>query len=177
MSDSILNTFLEHQYREGLALAERSDLFELVPLDHPPYRRYIVRFFCKGLVRRGGQVVEAERFEVGIRFPDDYLRRIDAGEVIALLGPPHTFHPNILHFWICAGGLIPGTSLVDLIYSVFEILTYNKVTMIESDALNPEACVWARENRHRFPIDRRPLVRSQPEALNQGAGPGVGDPS
>ncbi|HVR30785.1 MAG TPA: hypothetical protein VMS86_14780 [Thermoanaerobaculia bacterium] len=31
--------------------------------------------------------------------------------------------------------------------------------MREDDALNREACVWARANQHRFPLDRRPLKR------------------
>jgi len=168
MNDPILASFLEHQYHEGMALAARSDLLELVPLEPAPYQRYIVRLFCKGLVYRNEQVMEANHFEVGVQFPDDYLRRIEPAEVLTLLGPRDTFHPNILHFWICAGHLIPGTGLVDLIYSVFEIFSYTKVTMTERDALNPNACVWARENRHRFPIDRRPLVRPQPV--------GAGDP-
>jgi hypothetical protein len=71
------------------------------------------------------------------------------------------FHPNIsdkLPF-ICVGKLAPNTPLVDILYQCFEIITYNKVTMREDDALNMQACVWARENQHRFPIDRRPLKR------------------
>jgi hypothetical protein len=71
------------------------------------------------------------------------------------------FHPNISDKapFICVGKLAPNTPLVDILYQCFEIITYNKVTMREDDALNTEACVWARENQHRFPIDRRPLKR------------------
>jgi hypothetical protein len=57
------------------------------------------------------------------------------------------------------GRLVPGTSLVDLLYQVHEIVTYQKVTMREDDALNPAACGWARTHQHLFPIDRRPLRR------------------
>jgi hypothetical protein len=49
--------------------------------------------------------------------------------------------------------------LVDLLYQVYEILTYQKLTPREDDALNKEACHWARANQKRFPIDRRPLKR------------------
>jgi hypothetical protein len=58
---------------------------------------------------------------------------------------------------ICVGRLKPGTWLVDLLYQCYEIITYQKVTMREDDALNPLACVWSREHQQRFPIDRRPL--------------------
>jgi hypothetical protein len=31
--------------------------------------------------------------------------------------------------------------------------------MRENNALNTEACAWARRNLHRFPVDSRPLKR------------------
>jgi hypothetical protein len=55
--------------------------------------------------------------------------------------------------------LAPGTPLVDLIYQVFEIVTYNKVTMAENNALNRDACVWCRGHLDRLPVDRRALKR------------------
>ena len=51
----------------------------------------------------------------------------------------------------------PGTSLVEIIYQIFEILTYVKVNT--KDPLNKDACSWAREHQSEFPIDRRPLKR------------------
>ena len=160
MQDAILGSFLAKQLEAGLALAESSDLLELLPLGPAPVQRYLVRLHCKGLVRgRSGAVVEADRFEVGIRFPLDYLRRAHPAEVFTWLSPFHAFHPNILAPFICVGRLAPGTSLVDLIYQVFEIVTYAKVTMREDDALNKDACAWARSHLARFPVDRRPLKR------------------
>jgi len=163
MNDVILESFLASQLEAGLALAASSDLLELVPLDAPPVRRYLVDLRCKGLVRDpSGAVSEADHFQVGIRFPDDYLRHVRPAEVVTLFGPPNTFHPNVAAPFMCLGRLVPGTSLVDLIYQVFEILTYGKVTMREDDALNRDACAWARGNLDRFPIDRRPLKRPVP---------------
>ena len=43
---------------------------------------------------------------------------------------------------------------------IHEIVTWQKVTMREDDALNHAACQWARANRARFPVDSRPLKRS-----------------
>jgi hypothetical protein len=49
--------------------------------------------------------------------------------------------------------------LIDLVYRVFEVITFNNVTMEEPRALNPEACEWSRANLHRLPVDRRALKR------------------
>jgi hypothetical protein len=169
MRDKIFAAFLQRQFEEGRALAAASDLLELFPLstvDGEPPQTHIARFLCKGLVRSSdGEIVEADHFEVMINFPSDYLRRADPFQVLTWFGPPNVFHPNISDRspFICVGRLAPGTSLVDLLFQCFEIITYNKVTMREDDALNVDACRWAREHQHRFPIDRRPLKR---RALN-----------
>jgi hypothetical protein len=120
-----------------------------------------------------GAVRESDRFEVGITFPPDYLRRIDPFEIVTWLGPRNVFHPNISDRgpFICVGRLAPGMPLVDLLYQVFEIITYQKVTMREDDALNADACAWARRHRDRLPIDRRPLKRRALE-LQIGAAAG-----
>ena len=169
MRDKIFAAFLQRQYEEGQTLAEASDLLELYPMttvDNEPPQNYIARFLCNGLVKSSdGEIREASHFEVMINFPSDYLRRADPFQVLSWFGPANVFHPNISHRapFICVGKLAPSTPLVDLLYQCFEIITYNKVTMREDDALNPMACKWARENQHRFPIDRRPLKR---RALN-----------
>ena len=86
---------------------------------------------------------------------------MDPSQLLTWFGPPNVFHPNISDRgpFICVGRLSPGTSLVDIIYQVFEIVTYSKVTMREDDSLNKAACAWARQNKFRFPIDKRPLKR------------------
>ena len=165
MPDKIFESFLERQYEEGMALAAESDLLELVPLfwfEERSPQTYLARFSCQGLVRApGGEIKDAATFEVMISFPSDYLRYANPFEVLSWLGPAEVFHPNISDKapLICVGRLAPGTPLVDILYQCFEIITYNKVTMREDDALNREACAWARRNQHRFPLDRRPLKR------------------
>jgi ubiquitin-protein ligase len=164
--DKIYNAFLDRQFEEGTALARASDLLTLVPLGGPPPTHYVVKLRCKGLLRNAdGEVAEAGYFEAGIWFPSDYLRQVNPPQVLTWFGPPNIWHPNISDRgpFICAGKISPGTPLVDLIYQIFEIVTYTKVTMREDDALNKAACVWARQNKHRFPIDKRPLKR---RALN-----------
>ena len=158
--DRVFEAFLTRQHEDGLALAGSSDLFDLAPLEPRPSSGYIARFHCRGLVDTGqGRYEEADRFDVGIRFPEDYLRRSAPMQVLTFLGPRNTWHPNISPPFICVGRLGPGTPLVDLLYQCFEIITYNKVTPREDDALNLAACAWARNHQALFPVDRRPLKR------------------
>ncbi|MBD3162960.1 MAG: hypothetical protein GF346_11125 [Candidatus Eisenbacteria bacterium] len=160
MRDRILDSFLERQREEGLALSRASDLFELVAIDPPVPTKYLVRFHSRGMVRSPeGEIVEAERFDVGIRFGPDHLRRVTPYELVTWLAPGTVFHPNIRPPYICIGRVTPGIGLVDLIYQVFEVIGYVKVTMREDDALCLEACAWSRENKARFPIEARPLKR------------------
>jgi hypothetical protein len=164
--DPVFEAFLRRQYEEGMALADSSDLLRLCPMSWPLPQRYIAEFRCKGLIRdRDGAIREADFFEVGIWFPSDYLRRANPFEVLTWLGPRNVFHPNISDSFpvICVGRLDPGASLVDILYQCFEIITYNKVTMREDDALNLDACAWARANKDSFPIDGRPLKRREIE--------------
>jgi hypothetical protein len=163
--DSVFTAFLEAQREAGEALAAASDRLELRPGRGIAPDRYLARLACRGLVRtRTGEIVEADDWHVGIWFPPNYLRGpIEPLEVVSLLAPTNAFHPNIRPPFICVGRVNPGTSLVDLLFQVYEIVSYQRVNPREDDALNLKACVWAREqqSRGRFPIDRRPLKRSQ----------------
>lgn len=159
MIDAVLTSFLAHQYGEAKALADRSDLVDLLPLGSPPYQRFVVRYWCRSLVKTRTGITLGSRFEVGFRLGNDYLRRADVSQVVTLLSPPNVFLPNVSFPFICLGSLKPGTALVDLIHRVHEILIGRNVTMNEEDALNKEACQWARRHRDRLPLDDRPLGR------------------
>jgi hypothetical protein len=163
MTDRIRTAFLERQHAEALALTAASDLVALVPLPGTPPERYLLQLRCTGLVRLpSGEIAEADRFLLGIWFPDDYLRRADPFHVVTWLEPANVFHPNVRPPFVCLGRVAAGTPLVDLAYRAFELVTYRRVTMREDDALERDACVWARRNRHRFPTDARPLKRRPP---------------
>lgn len=160
MQDKVYEAFLARQYEEGVALADASDLLDLVALDPRRPDRYIARFRCNGLVRNGdGRIEGAGLFALGIWLPPDYLLRAEPFIVFTWLEPWTVFHPNIRPPLVCPGPIAPGMALVDLLYQCFEIITYTKVTMREDDALNHDACAWARRNLDRFPVDRRPLKR------------------
>jgi ubiquitin-protein ligase len=158
--DPIYDRFLRRQWDEGSELARSSDLLKLhAPPMAPPH--FVAEFLCNGLIREEtGDIKQANDFHVGIWFPPDYLRRADPFEMLRLF-TPNVWHPNVSreHPLICIGRLTPGTTLVEILYQLFDILTFQKYNPRENDSLNKTACAWARENQDRFPIDRRPLKR------------------
>jgi hypothetical protein len=155
--DKIYDNWLNAQHEHGVELSVSSDVVELVALAR---QLFVVRFHCKGLVQDvGGEVREGDLFEVGYRFADDYLRRVNPAEVVTWLRPGNVFHPNIMPPLCCLGSITPGTSLVELIYRTYEVISYQNVMPDERDALHPAACNWARRHQGRFPLDDRPLKR------------------
>ncbi len=158
--DPLYRRFVERQLEAGVELAEASDLLKLhLPAMIPPH--VVAEFRCRGLVREpGGEIREASHFQVGIWFPPDYLRRADPFQMLRLF-TPFVWHPNVSSEapFICIGRLTPGTALVDILYQIFDVLTYNKFNPKENDSLNKAACAWARAHQNLFPVDPRPLKR------------------
>lgn len=168
-ADPLLGMFLDRQLEEGMDLAAASDLLDLAPVGPPPVAAYLARFRSTGLVRRGDAVVEHDDFLVGVRFPDAYLRAFDTARVLTWCEPREVWHPNILAPYVCVGRMQPGTPLADLLHQVHEIVTYQNFEVREHDALNHDACAWARRGLRELPVDRRPLRRR----LRTGGAPGA----
>jgi hypothetical protein len=155
--DTVFASFLEAQRNEALAMADASDILDIRVFGP---QHLLAGFSCKGLaLDRDGSVVEVGRFEVGIFLHEGYLRRVHPGLLLTVYGPLNVWHPNVHGTAICIGAIDPGTSVVDLLHRVFEVLSYQNLGTREDDALRPEACAWARNNTHRFPVDARPLKR------------------
>ena len=162
--DPVFEKFLERQLELGLQLARETDLLELFPIEQKLPSIYLAHFKCRGLVWTENQeAIEAESFLVEIRFPRTYLQ-IPNQRIVSWLEPRQVWHPNIFGpaRQICLGDIPVGTPLDFLLEQCFRVITYQKLTMREDDALNGDACVWARRNQHRFPIDPRPLRRQSP---------------
>lgn len=156
--DPVLRSFLERQFEAALALTAKSDVVKVRPLDPGPVPgTYHALFLCKTLVFDGSEVRETDRAEVGFHFPRDYLEHADPVRTVSVLYPYNLFHPNILGPIICVGRMKPGTELIDLVYQVYEILTFQK--RATHDSLNKRAAQWCRNHQDRLPLDRRPLKR------------------
>lgn len=161
MSDMIYDRFLSRQLEEGTALAEDSDILELLPVEGSPPRRYLACFHAKGLVKNSqGQVVVANGCLFGISFPGDYLRTASVVRVLTYLGPPGVWHPNVLPPVICVH-IRPGMTLVELLHALYELWTY-QLCSTRDEGINHETSQWLRNDdakRFRFPLDKRPLRR------------------
>ena len=161
--DVVRKSWLEGQLEEGMKLAATSDVLTLHPGPGVPPQEYLARFDCPTMVKeRGAMPQQHMGFDVLIRFPPDYLRSVpNPALVVALLSPQSAYHPNVAPPFLCLGNIAPGTSLAELIYQIFEIMTFKKLTPSEPDALNTEACSWARNHMDLFPLTSRPLRRRE----------------
>ena len=160
--DPILAKFLGKQAQEAVAFSAESDILTVQAFRRGdgPAQHFIARFDCESFVMLpDGQVAKHNRFDVGIYFPDDYLRQASTYQVLTWLGPSHIFHPNIRVPFVCVGEkfLRPGTQLIEILYQLHSVITYRK--WASHSGLNGDACQWARNHQELFPVDPRPLKR------------------
>ena len=160
MTDNVFAAFLEGQFHAADRLARQSDILELIPLGETPIiSRYVAEFHCASLgFNKGSREVESiEHTQVGIWFPPNYLQVFEIAAVVSWLGPVNIWHPNIRPPYMCLGPMAPGTVIEDILFQVYEIISFQRIGMAEP--LNSDACDWARQNQARFPVDNRPLKR------------------
>ncbi len=160
---NILQSFLDVQRDEAEALAAASDILTLTCLEP---QVWLAAFACRGVVRAvDGSIGPIDRFVVGYRFSDEYLRVVAPAQVVHLLEPVNAFHPNLRAPAVCLGRIAPGTPFVELLYRTYDLLTYRNFTPREDDSFDVAACAWARRNPERFPTDPRPLKRRTTAAV------------
>lgn len=158
--DPTLNSFLDKQNEDAMVLDSQSDVISVQPLGLPPHQKYMVKFTCAGLIRHAdGRVQLANKFHVGIFFPDDYLRSVHPPDILTWLSPENAFHSNIKFPYVCIGDILPGTQFVEILHRLLSVISWNKFTVSESDALSKDACQWARNNSSRYPLPMPPLRR------------------
>jgi len=166
MTDSIRTSWLHTQYIEAMNFANQCDVLRLAPIEGSPPYKYIAEFRCDGLVQADNEISVSDRHLVGILFPEHYLRSsCHPGQVLTWLEPTTEFHPNIRAPFCCVGHIAPGMSLLNLLHQVYQMITWQRFTPREDDALNADACRWARNNLDRLPVDaRRSMLNSGTEA-------------
>jgi len=162
-----MTDWLEAQFDESMQFAEQSSILSLAPVagiggGGPPFR-YLAKFECDGLMEAPEGIVVCDRHVVGINFPDHYLRvKCNPAEILTWLEPDSEFHPNISGRLCCVGPIAPGMTLMSLLHQLYTMITWQRFTPLEDDALNEYACGWARENLDRFPIDPRRSMLGAP---------------
>ena len=169
MTDEIRASWLETQYEEAMAFAQRSSVLSLAPAEGTPPYKYIAKFDCDGLAKTPEGITVSDRHLVGILFPEHYQhRRCHPGEVLTWLEPRTEFHPNIKPPFCCVGDMPPGMSLLNLLHQLYQMITWQRITPVENNALNQAACSWAREHMDRFPVDPRRSMLDQRSACGNG---------
>lgn len=170
-SMSIFQSWCEHQFVEAMGFSAKSDVLSLAPVAGDPPYKYIARFECRGLATTADGITIVDRHLVGILFPEYYLQTsCDPAQILTWLEPVTEFQPNIRPPFCCIGHIPPGMSLMSILHQLYQMITWQRFTSREDDALNPEACSWARNNMERLPIDpRRSMLAGNGSSPSGGA--------
>jgi hypothetical protein len=165
MVDAVFYSFLENTYTEATALVQKSDVLKLFPIPPLPPAAYLCEFTLSYLRRLPSGVVEVASGPIlaGVRFPEDYLRSTDHHlylKVASILTFDFT-HPNVNGSMVCLGSQFAGGSpITALLFELYDIVSYQNVTLDEGNALNPEACRLLREHRELLDgMERKPFMR------------------
>jgi hypothetical protein len=155
--DPVLRDFLANCRDELLTRCLPSGLLDAANLGGEVPWLWRLAFRTRGLARSEGDGPRlVERHVVALRFLPDYLRRVDRFETLALVEPYDAFHPNLRPPGICLE-IYPGAPLAEICESLHALLSWRLRQFSETDALNPEACVWGRSHLDELPLDTRPL--------------------
>lgn len=154
----VFEAFLRNTFDEATALAEKSDVLRIAPIPPFPPSGYLCEFDVSYLRKRADGVVELKTAPAvaGLLFPEDYLHSTDPRlylRVAQVVEPWDIVHPNVRGGVVCLGSAFaPGTPITALLWELYEIVSYQNLTLDEGNALNPEACR---------------LLRGRPELLEE----------
>lgn len=113
--------------------------------------RYVIEFHVRGLVRGVQGPVFQDQHYAEIQLTSEYPRQSPKCRMLSPI-----FHPNIEPATICVGDhWTAGERLVDLIVRIAEMIGYQAYNI--KSPLDGEAAMWADQNRHVLPTDRRDM--------------------
>ena len=153
MATDLYLEFLQAQHRNMDEFALDSDRLKIFACSHVHGtdipNAYMIKLRCRSAAMEDGKVNVADREHVlGFAIPPDYQRKAyDSMMLLTLLHPHNLFGPNIKGHVLCIGPIAPATPFVAVIRRCFEVITCQRITMSEKDALNRDACQWARHAR------------------------------
>lgn len=166
IGDAVFYRFLENTFTEAMELMQKSDILRVSPIPPLPPSTYLFEFNLPFFLRRlpSGVVEPAAGPVLSIlHFPGDYLRSTDSHlylKVASILTTDFT-HPNVDRGVVCLGSQFgPGTPITTLLWEMYDIISYQNVTLDERNALNPEACRLLREHGKLLDqLERKPFMR------------------
>ena len=170
--DGVFRLFLENTYTEAMEFAARSDVLRIAPVGGSPPFSYACNFRVQYLQRLPSGTVEIHPGPVHclIHFPNDYLRSTDPKFYmrVASVLTSDFVHPNVAGGIVClGGGFAAGTPISELLWLLFQIVSYRNCTLDERNALNAEACRLLRACPELLlKADRPRLLRQRHEGLS-----------
>ena len=162
--DRVFSAFLRNSHQEVMELTRKSDILSMTPLGAAPPSEYRIQFALPYLSwESSGAVLMPGPVNVGIGFPNHYLRSTDPDlqYKVASVLTPRFLHPNVHRGAICLGAAFaPGTSISELLWEMFGIVSYSNICLDERNALDPAACRLLRERPELLgELPRRPFLR------------------
>ena len=155
---------LAQEYEWLKELASKSDLIEVKATEGTPPRRYRVTFKCKGtmLHPESRKPCLTVNHVLEIYLPAGIPGYPNEAPYVRCL-TPH-FHPNISqeNNMVCIGVERDWESSLDvawLVTHLAEMITYRVYGF--DKPYNHEAVKWAKANKAKFPLDRRPLFKEE----------------
>jgi ubiquitin-protein ligase len=149
---------LEEEYRSLMDVSERSDLLHIEPIEGNPPKRYRISFKCRGIMLQpdSGKTCVTANHLMEIYLPSKYPNERPERRWLTPI-----FHPNInKNGGVCLGDdWAPSMTLAWLVEQLADYITYRAYNV--DDPYNKEAADWARENSDKFPVDNRPLFKSE----------------
>jgi ubiquitin-protein ligase len=151
---------LRADWQKMQALAQRSSLIHIDSTNGSPPERYVIRYTCKGIARlskKKRRPIYSNLHYIEIILPASYPFGRGVSTPQARYVEGSAWHPNIYaDGTVCYGTWHTGQSLDELALEIGEIIQYRNCH--PEDAANGEAATWARQHRHLFPVDDRPLI-------------------
>ena len=157
--DPVFDAFCRAAWNEAQVMAAESDILSVSPLPPLPPSRFLLRFDVPYLRRRSDRTIEQAPGPVfaAVLFPADYVRGGDPmlSMRIAHVVTSDLVHPNVFQGAVCLGAQFnPGTPFRVLARALYDLLTFQLMTLNEPDAMDRDACRAIRSNPDLLP--RRP---------------------
>ena len=163
--DRVFDAFCLAAQREADALTAQSDVLTVTALPPEPPSRFLLQFRVPYLRRtpRNTFDIAPGPVSAAIHFPADYLLGTTPNlwfRIVQVLTDDFA-HPNVRQGVLCLGSQFhPGTPFRALVRTLYDLLTYQLMTLDERNALDADVCRAIRATPHLLdPLSAPPLIR------------------
>lgn len=151
--DRVFDAFCLAAQRDAETLTAQSDVLTVLALPPQPPSHFLVQFRVPYLRRTPRNTIDIAPgpVEAVVHFPADYLLGTtpQLWFRVAMITTPDFVHPNVREGVVCLGAQFnPGTSLRVLIRALYDLVSYQTMTLDERNAMDAETCRAIRADPH-----------------------------